>query len=526
MNILKSLRGFVPLSFLRTPHIYSACFAVIILFCTIASAVDDVQQINVEEIRDSVKRAEKLARRGEFAEAEKILKGVLKISPKHPKASLTLARLLLRQKRVGEAYDLSFEVAKADNDNAYAFAIIGSALLSIGDFENARLAYENALYLDKGEALAWGGLGLLDFYENRIASSLRNLQEAVYRDPNEPDFTFALGQVSARAEKYTEAAAAYERFLNIALKKNDDRRERIAGLIRFLKYLGQKQSLFSIGGEKQTSVPIELVGNRPIIELSINDRDEKLKFVLDTGSGISVVSNETAKRLKIKAIARGGSARAIGGDGKFEIVYGFLKTVNIGSVKIRNVPVYIREFHNDATPVDGYIGISLISKFLTTVDYGELKFSIVRKNAVAEVAPGAEDLSLPLRLTSSGFLSGQVQLEGVENSLNFIVDTGASISVISDDLANSKEISGFINEETMRVIGAAGITENVPSFLLPRVSFGKHSRSSIKAVALDLDLINETSGFEQAGILGGNFLKDYRLTFDFENSKVIFVPNK
>jgi hypothetical protein len=62
--------------------------------------------------------------------------------------------------------------------------------------------------------------------------------------------------------------------------------------------------------------------------------------------------------------------------------------------------------------------------------------------------------------------------------------------------------------------------------MLPRITFGRHSRTSIKAVALDLDIINEASGFEQAGILGGNFLKNYRLTFDFKNSKVVFEAIK
>ena len=85
-------------------------------------------------------------------------------------------------------------------------------------------------------------------------------------------------------------------------------------------------------------------------------------------------------------------------------------------------------------------------------------------------------------------------------------------------------MSRFLRNEKMRVFGAAGVTEAAPSFLLPRVTFGAHSRRSIMAVALDLDLINETSGFEQAGILGGNFLKNYRLTFDFQNSKVMFEP--
>ena len=78
----------------------------------------------------------------------------------------------------------------------------------------------------------------------------------------------------------------------------------------------------------------------------------------------------------------------------------------------------------------------------------------------------------------------------------------------------------------MRVIGAAGITDEVPSFLLPRITFGTHSRESITAIALNLEMINEASGFEQAGILGGNFLKNFSLTFDFTNSKVIFVPIK
>ena len=56
-----------------------------------------------------------------------------------------------------------------------------------------------------------------------------------------------------------------------------------------------------------------------------------MRFVLDTGSGMSVISEQTAKRLGIKPIARGGLARAVGGGGKFEIVYGFLDSIEIGT---------------------------------------------------------------------------------------------------------------------------------------------------------------------------------------------------
>jgi predicted aspartyl protease len=188
------------------------------------------------------------------------------------------------------------------------------------------------------------------------------------------------------------------------------------------------------------------------------------------------------------------------------------------------VPVYIRKFHDDGTKSDGYIGLSLISKFLTTLDYENKNFTLNRQKRDDSLNTNENNFYLPLRLTSSGFLSGEILLQGIDSPLNFIVDTGASVSVISDDLANSSEINRYITQEKTRVVGAAGITEDVPSFLLPSVTFGKHTREKITAIALDLESINETSGFEQAGILGGNFLKNYRLTFDFINAKVRFEP--
>ncbi|HLM62059.1 MAG TPA: retropepsin-like aspartic protease, partial [Pyrinomonadaceae bacterium] len=329
-----------------------------------------------------------------------------------------------------------------------------------------------------------------------------------------------------RAESYIEAAGAYKRFLQISPQTDFERRDRIKGLINFLQFLGNRRSLYDLDGAKQTVVPVKFVNDRPVIQIRLQKTGEPLNFVLDTGSGISVISEETAQRLKIKPVSRGGLARGIGGGGKFEIVYGFLPSIYIGDVKIKSVPIYIRKFHAQNERVDGYIGLSLISKFLTTIDYGDATFTLVNQASIKKETTENKTVSLPLRLTSSGFLSGEVELEGMTMPLNFIVDTGASVSVISDVLASSKEISPFIKTERMRVIGAAGVTEDVPSFLLPRISFGTHSRQSITAVALDLNLINETSGFEQAGILGGNFLKNYRLTFDFQNSKVIFVPIK
>jgi hypothetical protein len=229
-------------------------------------------------------------------------------------------------------------------------------------------------------------------------------------------------------------------------------------------------------------------------------------------------------------------ARGVGGGGRFEIVYGFLSSMEIGEVRVTNVPVYIRRFYSAGKAVDGYIGLSVISKYVATVDYGSHEFTLVKQRGGDEVTAGRsitfrEDRSLdggaavpsleiPMRITSSGFLSGEVHLQGIERPLNFIIDTGADISVIADSVFKSEDPSHFPEIERIRVYGSAGVADNVTTLLLPRVSLGAHVRDGVRAAVLDLEPINETAGFDQMGILGANFLRHYRVIFDFQRSIV------
>lgn len=518
------------IAFFRDSSNRVACNALVPIFLLlfafgISAQAPASQNEELSDPKKASRAAEKLILRGDYVESERILRECLTENPKDTNIKLKLAFTLLKGRNFLEASTISFEVAKENPNNSYAYAVLGTVLLAGGRLSDARMILARGLQLNPKESLALASYGTLEFYENKLESALDYLLQARYYSPENPDYIFAYAQIAARSEKYQEAAAAYRQFLVFSKNADDERRARIKGLINFLEYLGIRSSLYSINGTSST-LNFELKGNRPVIGVKINDFEEPLRFVLDTGSGISVISNQTAKKLKIKPIARGGFAKGIGGTGKFEIVYGFLREVQLGSVKVRNVPVYIREFHHNVHQVDGYIGISLISKFLTTVDYGEKIFTLNRLGTELATETIEKNISLPLRLTSSGFLSGEVQMEGVEAPLNFIVDTGASVSVLSESVARRKPFDSLPRKEMLRVIGSAGVTENVESFTLPKISFGDHSRASITAISLDLDIINDASGFEQSGILGGNFFLDYRMTFDFRNSRVIFVPTK
>jgi predicted aspartyl protease len=133
-------------------------------------------------------------------------------------------------------------------------------------------------------------------------------------------------------------------------------------------------------------------------------------------------------------------------------------------------------------------------------------------------------IDLPLRTTSSGFLSSEVLIDGVKNPLNFIIDTGATVTVVSEKTAALEEAQGFIQPTRMKVFGAAGVADNVKTALLPKLSLGTITREKISAAVLDLEPVNETSGFMQSGILGGNFLRYFRLAFDFPRGLLRLEP--
>ena len=527
--------------------------------------------------RDGEKRLEKAARalrQGEFEVAEKTYRALVEKDPTDVQARLGLSYALLKQRNVRDAYDHAARVLAFEPTSARAHALLGSALLASGDFRLSIEEFRTALAFKDDEALAIAGLSMINFYENRAAIALAGLRRAVYLDPREPDYIFSFAQAAARSEQYREAADAYEQFLRIAPRTDADRRARIRGLISFLRYLGSQRQLYMTGGASRATIAFELTNSRPIVNVRLNGSKTPLRFVVDTGSGMCVLSTAAAARLGIKPIAQGGMARAVGGGGRFEIIYGFLSSLQMDDVRIENVPVYIREFHNQQEPVDGYVGLSVLAKYVASFDYGAQQMTLVRQpdrplasrsfadtavplnsNAVAsnvEQLPSISALTamppvptpapkstaaattttgganrsyeIPIRSTSSGFWSSAVILEGITKPLNFIVDTGASISVISEQLTKTEDMSRFEQKTRLKVFGAAGVSEDVTTLLLPRITLGDYTHPNLSAAVLDMSAINETSGFEQTGIIGGNVLRRFRVTFDFQRGLVRLDP--
>ncbi len=478
-------------------------------------------QISPNEIK---KEAERALRKGKFDEAEKWYRQWLSIDSKNQTATVGLSFVLLKKRQLDQAFTYVNEALKLNDNLARAYSIRGSALLGSGFLNRARDDFQTALILNDKEPLAISGMSMIAMYENRLAESIKGFRRAVALEPHEPDYYFYLTQATTRAKLYAEAAQALAQFLDIAPNTDEERRDQMRAQVNLLRFLGKQLKVFESSGAITSAIAFEIVNNRPILKVRINDSKEPLRFVLDTGSYMTVISDETARRLKIKAVAKGGRGRGIGGH--FNIVYGFLRTLDIGESKVEGLPVFIRPFFQDNNPVDGYLGTSAIADFLTTVDYQAKSLKLLRQDSSVAVSKqiNAFETGTTLRTTSNGLLSGEVKVEGFNEPLHFVIDTGATTSVLSEEFVSQSGFKGLKIEGLTNVLGAAGVEENVSTLFIPSLNFGGFVQENVRALVLNLKPINETTGFQQVGIIGGNVLRNFRVTFDFQRTMVHLEP--
>ena len=222
----------------------------------------------------------------------------------------------------------------------------------------------------------------------------------------------------------------------------------------------------------------------------------------------------------------------MGGGGTFPIVYGLVNNLNIGGVKLYNVPIYIREFHvpnakDDYSPLlaDGFLGLSVLTNFRLTLDYARRELLLEHPSVpLLPDDPASAASVVSFRTTNGGLVSAEVRLGG-EATFNFLVDSGASTTVLSDTVIEKMNWQDkLLPDLRVRVLGAAGVIEEVELMVVPSLTVHDLEQRNVRTPVLDMNAVNETAGFLQSGILGGSFLKHFRITFDFPRFRVWLSP--
>ena len=142
------------------------------------------------------------------------------------------------------------------------------------------------------------------------------------------------------------------------------------------------------------------------------------------------------------------------------------------------------------------------------------------ESPLQETPPASDqdsDITIPLQKMGGSFVV-QVNLNG-QRTANLIVDTGASMTVLSTNIAIDLGILGT-TDTTLLTINTAGGSVQVNMNYLSSLQVGQAKAQNVAVAIHDLPDMPE----QIEGLLGMSFLKHFLITLDAEHARLILRP--
>jgi Flp pilus assembly protein TadD/predicted aspartyl protease len=433
-------------------------------------------------------------------------------------ARIGLVRSALRIGEFTEAQHEAQALRLMAPHNPEAMTVHADAVWSAGAFDEAEAEYRDALGASPGMSRALHGLARALASHNKLDEAMDAAQAALKESPRDPELHHTVGAVFERQRRYEQAAAAYTNYIN--LLPNKDRSEKAAwsrSQVRFLKSFGEREpiALDDKTADQLHTVDFKVVDDKVIVKARVNG--QKLQdFVLDTGSEQTTISRQTASSAGVRPVTYTLSA-GVGEVGLRGLQLGRLDTMEIGTLKLSNVPVMIKAPALRGLPKRETESFSPLSLGMSMIiDYGTRKLTMGRR-----LPEEAAQIRLPMRHHRLSLVKGLIN---DAHPTYFVIDTGGEVISISTATADALNAAPA-RKIGLRVYGTSGWDRD--AFLLPgmRLRFSDAiDFKNFSLVVLNLRAPSVLLGFEVGGIVGHKFLSPYRVGLDMERSELRLSP--
>ncbi len=281
--------------------------------------------------------------------------------------------------------------------------------------------------------------------------------------------------------------------------------------------------IYDFSGLPTTQVPMKTTRpDVPRIDLRLNGK-RSISAVIDSGAVLSIASQQLADSLPIERLGKfTGTFYGLLGE-PIEVEFGLLESITIGDIVVQNVPVAImpdEKMHFISvgkTPfnIDFLLGANFLKEFRTDLDFPRSTVTFQRLTA-ADRHP-AEDQNL--------FIHGfRPYVRGLVNGhgwFTFVLDTGSEVTFLNSD----ESLALPLHSAAPRVHGA----------MLQGLGGAKKHGEKVEDVELGIDrwagtfktvpMYSPSENETAAGILGENFLNNFRVVLDYGRMRLDLIRN-
>ncbi|WP_298513666.1 aspartyl protease family protein [uncultured Kordia sp.] len=263
------------------------------------------------------------------------------------------------------------------------------------------------------------------------------------------------------------------------------------------------------------------------IKVKVNDHDEPLNFVFDTGASTAVLDENIAKKIGVTANYQQPTEGAAGTE-MYNIALS--QTFHIGNISIKNAHTVLVDLERLAKKsnqqIDGIIGNNIMQQYVTQIDYDQ---NVIKLYNDADEIQGKE----AYKTVEATFDYSQIPQVNLEFTLdnnqkfkgNFLFDSGANMTfLLNTPFVKEKNMESLL-EKTIEN-KAEGLTTS-SSFKIGKIAnlqFGDFTFGE-----MPIDLSNSKAGVmassEYTGILGIKIINRFNSILDYKHKKIYLKPN-
>ncbi len=254
-------------------------------------------------------------------------------------------------------------------------------------------------------------------------------------------------------------------------------------------------------------------GAQPLILLpvQVNDRGP-FDFILDTGAGTSLLSTDLAKQLELKTI---GAKEGQSAGGKISVSLARVDSLAVGKTKLDSVDVGIVDLaqigKTVGAKIDGDLGYNFLKHFRVTINYRDCEMRLEDPKRVESFARGATELPIRLANPAKPLILVDAYANG-RGPFQFAIDTGTSTTAVTPELA--KQLGVTTSPAGAGTTGGAPVDFSAGSLQSFQLGGAKIDNMSV-VVADFFTMLNAAIGAKLDGIVGYNFLRNYKVVIDY-----------
>jgi hypothetical protein len=275
-------------------------------------------------------------------------------------------------------------------------------------------------------------------------------------------------------------------------------------------------------GNSALKIPLEIDNNIILMRVSVNG-SKPLKFIFDTGAGISFIHSQRAVELGLKTQGQF-HGNATGGKVEGSTINGV--SLSVQGAEVSHQLIAAMPFPKPPGFEFDVIGYDFINQFVVEIDYLNKIMNLYNPRTYAYSGTG-KVIPLILMGRKTPLTRTKIILEGrAPAEANLEVDTGADGTfVINSPFVKRQKLVEAIQKTTQDTRNGAGGTEKILVGRLKAVQLGRFVLKN-PTVALSLDTEGAGASEDNDGVIGGEIFRRFKVILDYSRKQMILAPNK